>query len=75
MVHEQRYIEDCAAAAHDNILLAKRVIESNGRLLQAGLHLTFNAAVVLLLNNIMAIYAVEAVRTSFFRFDPILLRD
>ena len=50
---EQRHIDRCTAAARANMRLAEQVRSSKSKLLQAGLHLTFNAAVILLLRNIM----------------------
>ncbi|KAF2029493.1 hypothetical protein EK21DRAFT_67578 [Setomelanomma holmii] len=52
--HRQaRHIQACSTAAHRNLLLAQLIIQSKRKLLQAGLHFVFNAAVVLLLNRIM----------------------
>jgi hypothetical protein len=48
-----RHIQACSAAAHRNLLLAQHVLQLSRRLLQAGLHFVFNAAVILLLKRIM----------------------
>lgn len=53
--HSQRlHVHLCASTAHRNLLLAQRITESSRKLLQAGLHFVFNAAVILLLNRIMS---------------------
>lgn len=46
------YIQACSGAAHRNLTLAQR-IRSSRKLLQAGLHFVFNAAVILLLDRII----------------------
>ncbi|KAF1916576.1 hypothetical protein BDU57DRAFT_450222 [Ampelomyces quisqualis] len=46
------HISICSAAAHRNLLLAERLMRSGRKLLQAGLHFVFNAAVVLLLKRL-----------------------
>ncbi|RYF36425.1 MAG: hypothetical protein EOO38_27695, partial [Cytophagaceae bacterium] len=51
---QARHIYACSAAAHRNLLLAQQITLSGRKLLQAGLHFVFNAAVVLLLKRIMA---------------------
>ncbi|KAH8723828.1 hypothetical protein GQ44DRAFT_740804 [Phaeosphaeriaceae sp. PMI808] len=51
--HSQaRHIQACYAASHCNLLLAQRIIQSRRKLLQAGLHFVFNAAVIQLLHRI-----------------------
>jgi len=52
---ECRYIQTCIRAARSNMFLSRWIIESNRKLLQAGLHFTFNAAVVLLLQQMMLV--------------------
>jgi hypothetical protein len=47
-----RHIQACAEAAHRNLSLAQRLTPRR-KLLQAGLHFVFNAAVILLLNRIL----------------------
>lgn len=52
--HSQgHYIQSCSKAAHLNLLLAQRITHSSRRLLQAGMHFVFNAAVILLLSRIL----------------------
>ena len=46
-------IQACPKAAHRNLVLAQRLIASQRKLLQAGLHFVFNATVILLLNQIL----------------------
>jgi hypothetical protein len=60
---QQRYVQACSTAAHHNLLLAQRVIQPN-RILQAGLHFIFNAAVILLLNRIINVQDMEDGSTS-----------
>jgi hypothetical protein len=50
---QEHRIRACSAAAHRNLLMAQRIVQSSRKLLQAGLHFVFNAAVILLLNRIM----------------------
>jgi hypothetical protein len=58
--HPQRlHVHLCATTAHRNLLLAQRITESSRRLLQAGLHFVFNAAVILLLNRIMSMQGLD----------------
>ncbi|KAF2686284.1 hypothetical protein K458DRAFT_210405 [Lentithecium fluviatile CBS 122367] len=61
---QYKHIQACSAAAHYNICLAQWMVQlySSRRLLQAGLHFVFNAAVILLLNRILRAYsgAVDA---------------
>jgi hypothetical protein len=45
------FIQACVDASHRNLILAQR-LRSSRKLLQAGLHFVFNAAVILLLNQI-----------------------
>lgn len=49
------HIDACSKAAHRNIHLAQWVMQlyHTRRLLQAGLHFVFNAAVILLLNRVL----------------------
>jgi hypothetical protein len=47
------HIHTCSAAAHRNLLLAEHLVQRGRKMLQAGLHFIFNAAVVLLLNRLM----------------------
>lgn len=47
------HILTCASAAHRNLILAQRFVQSGRKQLQAGLHFVFNAAVVLLLKRLM----------------------
>jgi hypothetical protein len=47
------HIPTCASAAHRNLLLAQRLTFSGRKLLQAGLHFVFNAAVILLLHRLI----------------------
>jgi hypothetical protein len=47
------HIPTCASAAHRNLLFARRLTLSGRKLLQAGLHFVFNAAVVLLLLHLL----------------------
>jgi hypothetical protein len=49
---EATYIPACLTAAHRNLLLAERLVSSGQKLLQAGLHFVFNAAVILLLKRL-----------------------
>jgi hypothetical protein len=57
--HSQRlHVHLCATTAHRNLLLARRITESSRKLLQAGLHFVFNAAVILLLNRIMSMQGI-----------------
>jgi hypothetical protein len=49
---EAIHIPACLAAAHRNLLLAERLVRSGRKLLQAGLHFVFNAAVILLLKRL-----------------------
>jgi hypothetical protein len=48
-----RHIQACTQAAHRNLRLAQRIIASDRKLLQAGIHFVFNAAVVLLLKRML----------------------
>lgn len=58
--HSQgRHIQACSIAAHRNLLLAQRITQSSRKLLQAGMHFVFNAAVILLLNRIMSAQDVD----------------
>lgn len=52
---EFEYIRECTEAAHRNINLARWVLQryNTKRLLQAGLHFVFNAAVMLLLHRVL----------------------
>ncbi|KAH7066231.1 hypothetical protein BKA63DRAFT_426504 [Paraphoma chrysanthemicola] len=50
---QARHIHACSAAAYRNLLWAQQISLSGRRLLQAGLHFVFNAAVVLLLDRIL----------------------
>lgn len=54
-----KHIQACSSAAHYNICLAQWVVQlyNSRRLLQAGLHFVFNAAVILLLNRVLRAYA------------------
>jgi hypothetical protein len=47
------HIQTCSDAAHRNLVLAQRLGPTR-KLLQAGLHFVFNAAVILLLNQILS---------------------
>ncbi|KAI4617082.1 uncharacterized protein J4E87_008596 [Alternaria ethzedia] len=47
-----KYVQACPEAAQRNLLLAKR-LRSTRKLLQAGLHFVFNAAVILILDQIL----------------------
>jgi hypothetical protein len=47
-----RHIQACSEAAYRNLILAQR-LGPERKLLQAGLHFVFNAAVILLLNQIL----------------------
>lgn len=47
------HLHACLAAAHRNLLLAEHLVQCGRKMLQAGLHFIFNAAVVLLLNRLM----------------------
>jgi hypothetical protein len=47
-----KYVQACSEAAQRNLLLAKR-LRSKRKLLQAGLHFVFNAAVILILDQIL----------------------
>jgi hypothetical protein len=47
------YLPACSAAAHRNLLLAQRLLNSGRKLLQAGLHFVFNGAVILLLQRLI----------------------
>jgi hypothetical protein len=51
---QKKYIQACADAARENIKLARWVLKINpyGKLLQAGLHFVFNAAIILLLQDL-----------------------
>ncbi|KAF2634436.1 hypothetical protein P280DRAFT_376198, partial [Massarina eburnea CBS 473.64] len=59
--HDPQYkqIQACSSAAHSNICIAQWVIQlyKQRRVLQANLHIVFNAAVVLMLNRILRAYA------------------
>ncbi|CAO2649768.1 Nn.00g010600.m01.CDS01 [Neocucurbitaria sp. VM-36] len=46
------HLQACSAAAHENLVLAQRT-QSSRKLLQAGLHFVFNAAVILLLDRLV----------------------
>jgi hypothetical protein len=52
-VEQAPHMPTCASAAHRNLLLAQQLTISGRKLLQAGLHFVFNAAVVLLLKRLM----------------------
>lgn len=47
------HMHACSAAAYRNLLLAQHLVQSGRKMLQAGLHFIFNAAVILLLNRLM----------------------
>ena len=54
----------CSAAAHENLVLARRT-RSSRKLLQAGLHFVFNAAVIMLLDRLVhGITGLEAGRSN-----------
>lgn len=61
------HIEACSKAAHRNIHLAQWVMQlyNTRRLLQAGLHFVFNAAVILLLNRVLRNHLAASDDISF----------
>ncbi|KAG9194372.1 hypothetical protein G6011_04407 [Alternaria panax] len=57
-----KYIQACSEAAQRNLLLAQR-LRSTRKLLQAGLHFVFNAAVILILDRILYYPSTETSST------------
>jgi len=64
---QYKHIEACAEAAYHNMHLAQWVMRlySTRRLLQAGLHFVFNAAVILILNRVLRDYSSAAEEIDF----------
>jgi hypothetical protein len=57
-----KYVQACSEAAQRNLLLAKR-LRAMRKLLQAGLHFVFNAAVILILDQILRSSSIEGTPT------------
>jgi hypothetical protein len=62
-----RHILACLAAAERNLRLSQHVLRLNRRMLQAGLHFLFNAALILLLKRMMNSAAITGPDTSNVR--------